>query len=55
MARGLCLALAFMLYVCFTIPLFGTSFMCALVFLDSVVAGAIDGAVGVGGEGLIGF
>ena len=29
-------------------PVFGTSFICALMFLDSGVAGATDGAVGVG-------
>ena len=29
-------------------PVFGTSFMCALKFLDSGVAGASDGAVGAG-------
>ena len=28
-------------------PVFGTSFICALMFLDNGVAGAIDGAVGV--------
>ena len=29
-------------------PVFGTSLICALMFLDSGVAGAIGGAVGVG-------
>ena len=40
-------------------PVFGTSFTCALMFLDGNggVAGAIDGAVGVGSWrwALIGF
>ena len=29
-------------------PVFGASFVCALKFLDSGVAGAIGGGVGVG-------